>query len=342
MSYQIFKSFVRLLFLGAGTLLSAQMIPINTETLRQNIVFLYDRTSPNPADWKVATGFLVGVVNSSNPNLALDKSNPNLKTGWAVLVTARHVVDPEWAGCSRQTPHNPKQIEMRLNTKTYNADTDPTGTDYVVVHLQEDGRPLWFHHDRDDVDVAVIPFTDQTIPPIGNKAWFRIFTEDDAAAMPLDGAFATPDTIKAMDIGSSVVTAGLVPELAQAKRNYPTYRYGRISNIFPEPLDVPCDLPGPGHFSKEYRIWSVAANYVHGNSGSPVFALPIDMVTARGTTIGGSGLTGLVGLVSLGFPGSDFSGITPVSYIFDVVRKAFQQNGPLAVESLPRYQYPAK
>jgi hypothetical protein len=338
---QIFKSFVLLLFLGAGALLTAQMIPINTEDLGRNIVFLYDKTSPNPADWKVATGFLVAVVDKSNPNLVLDKNNPNSKQGWAVLVTARHVVEPEWTGCSAEGTHNPKQIEMRLNTKIYNPDNDPTGTDYVVVHLQEDGRPLWFHHDREDVDVAVIPFTDQTIPPIGNKHWSRIFAEDDAAAMPIDVDFATPDTIKKIDIGSSVVTAGLVPELARAKRNYPTYRYGRISNIFPEPLDVPCPLPGPGHFSKEYRIWSVAANYARGNSGSPVFSLPIDMVTAHGTMIGGGGLTGLIGLVSLGSPGSDFSGITPVSYIFDVVRKVFEQE-KWPLEALPAYQYPAK
>jgi hypothetical protein len=84
------------------------MIPINTEMLQKNIVFLYDKTSPNPADWKVATGFLVGVVDKSNPNLISDKSSPNLKQGWALLVTARHVVDPEWVGCSSQPMHNPK------------------------------------------------------------------------------------------------------------------------------------------------------------------------------------------------------------------------------------------
>jgi hypothetical protein len=332
MAPQILKSFVLLLFLGAGALLNAQMIPVNTDDLRKNIVFLYDRTSPDPADWKVATGFLVGVV---------DKSNPNVAQGWGLLVTARHVVDLERAGCLAKATHNPKQIEMRLNTKIYNPDTDATGTDYVVVHLQEDGRPLWYHHDWEDVDVAVIPLTDQTIPPIGKKRWNRIFAEDDTGVMPLDGAFATPDTIKAMDIGSSVATAGLVPELARAQRNYPTYRFGRIFNIniFPEPLQVPCNVPM--HFSHESRIWSVAANYAPGNSGSPVFSLPIDMVTAHGTMIGGSGLTGLIGLVSVGSPGSDFSGITPVSYIFDVVRKAFEQE-KWPLEALPAYQYPSK
>jgi hypothetical protein len=326
---EVFKSVLFLLFFGSGALVSAQMIPVDTEALRQNIVFLYDKTSPNPADWKVATGFLVGVH---------DKHSSNPKAAWVLLVTARHVVDPEWTGCSRQIAHNPKQIEMRMNTKAYSPSTNPIGTDYVVVHLQEDGQPLWVHHDSEDVDVAVIPFTDQTIPPVGNKRWDRIFEEDDAGAMPVDGSFATPDTIKAIDIGSSVVTAGLVPELAQARRNYPTYRYGRISNIFGEPLDVPCNLPG--HFPKEYRVWSVAANYVPGNSGSPVFALPIDLVTARGTKLGG-GLTGLVGLVSVGWPGSDFSGITPVSYIFAVVRKTFEQE-KWPLDALPAYQFPTK
>jgi len=221
---------ISFLIVALAALLNAQSIPVETENLARAVVFLYDRST---TDAKVATGFLLGVPAAANA------PSQGATFGWAFLVTARHVVDPEWQGCLPEGQTNPTRIEMRLNTKNYK-DADPTGTEYVVVNLQQDGRPLWYHHDNDDIDVAVIPLTDYTIAPLADKHWFRIF-DDDAGAISLSW-FATPKVFNTASIGSSVVTAGLVPELSRAKRNYLTYRFGRISNIFPESIDVPCSF----------------------------------------------------------------------------------------------------
>ena len=69
-----------------------------------------------------------------------------------VLVTARHIVDPNWAKCGSD---NPSLIFARINKKVHNSSGAPDFS-FVQIRLSDDGGQLWSHHKDDDIDAAVI------------------------------------------------------------------------------------------------------------------------------------------------------------------------------------------
>src|SRR5438132_11408696 len=71
------------------------------------------------------------------------------------IVTARHIVDPQWAGCSF---NNPQSILLRVNKKNFDPEHDQTGVSQIVLPLVVNGRNTWASHPDDKVDVAIIPF----------------------------------------------------------------------------------------------------------------------------------------------------------------------------------------
>ena len=70
-------------------------ININVEAVKKLVVFLYGAdTSENlDATKSLGTGFLVEVPLLSHP-----------ERSYILLVTARHIVDPQWAHCSSVNP----------------------------------------------------------------------------------------------------------------------------------------------------------------------------------------------------------------------------------------------
>jgi hypothetical protein len=60
---------------------------INLDSVRRSVVFLHVVDSAGQLQ-EAGTAFLIGVPLKSNPNQTYE-----------ILVTARHIVDPAWAGC---------------------------------------------------------------------------------------------------------------------------------------------------------------------------------------------------------------------------------------------------
>ncbi|PYY03034.1 MAG: hypothetical protein DMG69_33265 [Acidobacteria bacterium] len=227
-----------------ASLVTAQArININTDAVKKAVVFLYAAKESGEVDpdKPVGTGFLVEVPLQSSPLRA-----------YKLLVTARHIVEPQWALC--QAP-NPRLIYARLNKKDYSPTKDAEGVGYVQLTVTQDGRSLWVVHDDPQVDVAVTLLVPQN------------FEAYDLSAVPVS-LLATSAELHGITEGDLVVSAGLIPSASGKHRNYPIFKFGYISSIPDESIDTACALGGP---TQPRKLWLVAANLVPGNSGSPVF-----------------------------------------------------------------------
>ncbi len=276
-------------------LLSSALVPvqaqinINTDAVKKAVVFLYAAKESGEVDpdKAIGTGFFVEVPLKSQPQKA-----------YKLLVTARHMIEPQWALCPNP---NPKRLYIRLNKKDYSAATDAEGVGYVPLTVAQDNQPSWMVHDDPQVDVAIT---------ILNPKSFESY---DTSAVPLS-VFATPEELHGLNVGTFVISAGLIPGASGKNRNYPIFKFGYVSSIPDEPIDTSC---APGGQTQPRKVWLVAANLVPGNSGSPIFVVPAG---ANGILIGG-GRAMLVGLQSISLVLADISGMTQAEYIFDVVKK---------------------
>jgi len=104
---------------------------IDTETVRNSIVFLHYVDDRGVAT-ESGTGFLLGIP---------DKTDS--RKGWIVLVTARHIVDPKWAGCAAPTG----ELKAVFNKKDYDPSRDATG-------VVEASLGNWIYPDDQSVDIA--------------------------------------------------------------------------------------------------------------------------------------------------------------------------------------------
>src|ERR1041385_6378492 len=104
---------------------------INIEYVQKSVVFLYGPDAAGNAAMPLGTGFIVQVPLKSNPKRA-DK----------LLVTARHIVDPQWALCPQSSP--PAKIFMRVNTKMFDPDKDSVGTHEFELAGENVAANAWF------------------------------------------------------------------------------------------------------------------------------------------------------------------------------------------------------
>src|ERR1035441_4267921 len=95
-------------------------LPINTDVVEKSVVFLY-YPRDNQGNSEAGTGFFVEIPLKSDPE----------HVHWAI-VTARHLVDPQWAGCSWPNPH---AITLRVNTADYKSGKDRKSTRLNSSHL---------------------------------------------------------------------------------------------------------------------------------------------------------------------------------------------------------------
>lgn len=279
--------------------LNGSAIPIDTEVVKRSVVFLhYSRADlQKPTDEEGATGFLVSIP-----------SKEDVKRGMLVIVTARHVVDPEWAGCPWA---NPTTISARVNVKDYKPEQTEQGTWDLPLDLSVNGQRNWFSHPDDRVDVAIIPLRiDQTAE----------IQKRDVNPLALS-EFATKEELEKfhVGIGDGITSAGLVPELYAARRNYPAFKFGEISNIPDEPLKLRC---GVGNPPKDRLSWLIAGNFVRGNSGSPVFLLPLEFTLGAGLQYSGPRVM-IIGLISGSIEGADLGEMVPEEFIFDIIKIRF-------------------
>jgi hypothetical protein len=266
-----------------------------TETVKKMVVFLY--AAPNAEEKNsLGTAFIIDVRLKSNPQL-----------GTLFLITARHIVDPAWAYCSRPQP---AVIYMRLNKTAYDPSKDKTGVEYLPIKLIDAGKPTYFLSDDDRVDAAVIALSWQDYP------------EDKYDYRPVSiSLFASSDEIKKLSIGDSVASAGLLPGKSGENRNYPFFKFGQISNIPDEPTFVGCERGMPE--LRLERVWFIDANLVGGNSGSPIFYVPFPMCLPGSGThcIKGLDRVSLIGVQSSSFGNTFVAGMTPIEYVFKIIEQ---------------------
>jgi len=98
------------------------------------------------------------------------------------------------------------------------------------------------------------------------------------------------------------------------KRNYPIFKFGYVSSVPDEKITVSCC---PGCIPKLETEWLIAASLVSGNSGSPIFFVPVGFP--------GFGMSNqrpfLFGVQSSSFEGYDVAGMAPVKYLVEAIRK---------------------
>jgi hypothetical protein len=216
-------------------------LPVNTDIIQKSVVFLYYMKDGGVPE--AATGFMIAIPLKGGQQVQ-----------WAIL-TARHVVDPQWAHCSWR---NPQTITIRMNTPNYKATDGQSGVWEKTVPLVENGT--WVRHIDDKVDAALIPVQN----PDEMKA------HSDVIPISLVD-FGTAEEIEKFKIGvgDGIISAGLVPELLDANRNYPAFKFGKVSNVMTEPIRLHCDGA-----PREMLNWIVGGNFVPGNSGSPSSCSP--------------------------------------------------------------------
>lgn len=288
-------------------------ININTEAVKASVVFVYLGGSNGEVNESApdATGFLVSVPTSG----------PTVGYYW-LLVTARHVVDPKWDNCDEP---NPDSIFLRLNMHAFDPAHDQTGVGYVKIDLTSSGKPL-FAVGGDDADVAVIRL---------NPSQFDA-AKYDVGTIPLS-VFGTPDELKQLSIGDDLLTAGLMPMFPGLRRNYPIFKFGKISDVLDETVPLSCPKPtGP---PRQIKAWLIAANSFPGSSGSPIFYVPAG---ANNISFGG-GRAFVAGLQSNTFGAAglglaDVAGMTPAAVIFDTIQSMNLPNADL-YRGLPRNQH---
>jgi hypothetical protein len=121
-------------------------MPFNVGIVKKSVVFLY---YPKHGTFEVGTGFLVEIPSKADP-----------KRSYVAISTARHIVDPQWAGCSWA---NPQQIYAQVNVKNYTVGQQTVATDEPAFDIVNAGKNVWWAHPNDRVDVAVIPVSNAQV-----------------------------------------------------------------------------------------------------------------------------------------------------------------------------------
>ena len=203
---------------------------------------------------------------------------------------------------------------MRVNKKRFDPKADETGVSYIAVELIHNGAATWLKSDDDNVDIAVL----KTPPEFLSGDYDVIFMNF--------RNFGKPEEIAKLGVGSQIASAGLVPGLEGKKRNYPVFKFGKIASIPDEMPLVPCK---PESQPRPFRVWWPAANLVPGNSGSPIY---FDPLFPPGADISaGEPRPMIIGLQSLALLGADLAGMTPASYIIEVISHAVPNDADLTL-----------
>jgi hypothetical protein len=282
------------------------MTSLNISVVTKSIVFFF---ASDPAgnvikDKLVATGFLVLVPNRGGENT------------YPLLVTARHVVDPVWAGCEVS---NPTRLYIRVNNMHFDRNSNSPGVSYLPVDLTANGSATWLKSDDESVDVAVL------------KAPRELLSGDYDIKFLNFRNFGKPDEIAKIGIGSQTTSAGLVPGLEGTRRNNPIFHFGRVASIPDETIGFKCR---PDSQPRPLRVWWLATTLVPGTSGSPIFFDPLFPPGADVTAGEPRGM--IIGLQSLALNGADLAGMTPAKYIMEVISQSVGTDADLNLGVPPR------
>jgi hypothetical protein len=205
-------------------------------------------------------------------------------------------------------------VYVRLNLKVYDPARDSTGVAYVKITLREPNGSLDYAVPGDDqVDSAVIPL----------KASDFSDTLYDLAPVSLE-AFATDDELGKLGTGDDILSAGLVPGAQGAKRNYPVFKFGKISDTRPEPFVTAC---GPGMPARPEKVWFISMNMFPGASGSAIFYAPPG---SAGLQFGAPVMRPvLIGIQSSSLFDADVAAMTSIGLAFQMIESLHLPNADL-------------
>jgi len=278
--------------LASSVSLKASSLPVNTLVVEKSIVFLWYERPGGLIEG--GTGFMLQIPLLNDPARSAK-----------FIITARHIVDPQWAGCSWP---DAAVLHARVNTKNYESGGAAPGVWETTFNLVR--NETWFAPEDDKVDIAVIPFqTQKQLDDMEKNDVLSVAFAD----------FATLEEIKKFSIGTGdgILSAGLVPALFVAQRNYPAFKFGRISNVLNEPLTTTC---GGNSSPKERWAWVLSANFVGGNSGSPIFLLPLEFTLGPPLHYNGPRPM-ILGILSSTIEGADLAEMAPIEYVVPVLQR---------------------
>lgn len=271
--------------IGIGTESSPQPKPI-AWPIPESVLFLYAEppTGPSPETQgvlrRIATGFILSVPGRGG------------KTS-KYLVTARHVVDPEWALCGKR---NPQTITVRLNRWG-------GGVAYESIPLNKENVRLFMTAADDVTDLALLPINAGTMPNLDR--YKLVATEFDN--------LPTEDELRDLQREPRIVTVGVSAPKLTGLVDSPISESGVIkTDVSGSPMGVRCTVGSP---IKALRMWLVDTSVEREVSGAPVYA-----ALARGPSHSTTPV--LVGIQAVVWPDRGQAGVTPVYALRDLVQIA--------------------
>ena len=206
------------------------------------------------------------------------------------LVTARHVVDPQWADCSDQ---NPASIDLRLNRRN-------GGVGYETIALISAAGRRFLTPADPTVDIAIIPLDQSLIPNLDD---YRIID------IPFR-LLPTNAEIELIHSDQQIMTA----KPSGGPGSYPVSESGSLSKMPAEPVSVQCGLRQSVRApAKPLHVWFISAGVHQEVSGAPVYASIARSPGATRSPI-------LLGIQSVAWPDRGAAGITPSPALGDLIQ----------------------
>ncbi|MBB5059507.1 hypothetical protein HDF16_004233 [Granulicella aggregans] len=254
--------------------------------ISKSVLLIYDRApGTGEVPRRIGTGFVLTVA------------DPRHRQAVRFLVTARHVVDPQWASCGKE---NPGTISVRFNRWT-------GGVGYETIALQKRGLSSIVTSSDELTDLALIPLTRETAPHIGSYQLNE--TAFDSLPTILELSSIHPD--------QRIVTAGISSPKMSGQMDFPISDPGVLAAATSRvPVKVKCS---PASRAVPIELWLIDASIPEHVSGAPVYA-----ELARGHH--GETQPMLVGIQSAVWPGKGVAGMTPVTALTDLVQSTLSRD----------------
>lgn len=296
------KNILLIVTLLMSTSLTANAgLTINADAIKKSVVFIYppDNNGSVDATKPLGTGFFVFVPYKAGTG------------GYLLLITARHILNPSWAGCPGSTAES--KIYLRLNLKVFDATGNEKGIEFVPVDLSgNDHKTKAFESSDSQIDGVVV-----ALNPLN-----FLTGKYDIGAVPM-ADFATEAELGLLGTGDSIVSAGLVPGAQGERRNYPVFKFGAISNVMDEPFLTGC-VPA---VQVPEKVWLLSVNLFPGASGSAIFYTPPG---SGGAQFGAAvNRPCLIGVQSSSLLAADISAMTPIEPVFKIIERLQLPNADL-------------
>lgn len=232
-----------------------------------------DRSITGRSRLPVATAFVISVPDSDHHGAL------------RLLITARHVVDPEWAHCAAR---NPASILLRLNRRS-------GGVGYRSVPLRLAHGRNYFTSSDPTADIVAIRL-DKTL----------IADLDDYKFLDVPSSML-PTAAEALQFQTDqpVMTARIPSSSQGESGNFPVFNAGVLATMSSESVNVRCDPPPGARLPlKPLHVWLVNVRVPQGASGAPVYAAINRGVDAVKTPV-------LLGVQAVAWPEQGVAAVTP-------------------------------